>query len=1344
MLAKQHGPRTIPVRASKEQPMTLSASQTITATTISNYLKLNRCGRYLRFAIQPAERDAVQQRTKAQREPLSPLLEDFGHEIERTVIERLPGAVRDLNGHLPAETVSALRLLAPGAAAFFTQVALMGAIGGWPCEGRADILQATRRADGALELVVLDVKAATRDHVEYRLQVAFYLRLLRQMLDAADVAIASMAGGILRRDAEGALLAWDDPAARFDITPYDLVLDHLFVGPESDVGQISRMALADIPYALGPKCDGCTLNQLCMRESADRQDVALTPTITPADIQALKSAGIRTLSDLADLKRLPERGQGRLPLPITPGKEPIVATLAHNPLIADRLDQLVQRARAIRQRFDPATQSLPYILNSPFSQLPNTADHPDMVKIFLDAQHDYVQDRIYLTGALLVGPGGEQAFSYMCDAPPGDRDEAYVLLALLRDVVAALPTVAGTNEPFPFHIYLYDPFEQRVWLDALERHFTLLGSIPAFYDLLTSTNAVEELMFSFLAQEIRDRKNLDITCQNLYSVAMLQRFKWQDEQHTFSTLFRPRVFDRSEKRADGVWIETRSQFSSHIPLEYAYGAWHRLPTTRMNAATEAYRRCTRADLRAFEICRLRAMAHLEAWLNPGEHGHFAKEPHALPVVLADPDLPDYARALKEFLGLEHHTGLQAKLARFQLPLAQRAQTGRALPLRCISLATIQKKLIATFALDFAAMELSAEARAGVRIKEGDLMVLNPLDRQKPWEIVRGRVARVQRLDADTITLHLMDIFMKGSDFAYPHDTKLVPEVGTLYSLDEMADDLNADKYQLAVKHAEDNLLFAALDAEGAPAPEPPEPRGAAFLALAQKTVSMRPPTVAQAEVIAGHSTATVLLVQGPPGTGKTDTLGWAVLARLYARNAPTTRVLVCAKTHKATQLVLASIAEKYNALRKVKLGALWGDMQIVKLSSDEDEERPHPDVPLVNPRHGGRVRDLLAADAGTVIIGGTPGGMFTMMKTQHGKDLPWGNGPFDLLVIDEASQMGIPEAMLAAAFLAPGGRIIVVGDHRQMPPILAHAWPEERRRAALAFQPQRSIFEALLEKRIPRAGAPPTEPRPTLVQLDESFRLHVTQAHFLGEHIYQQDNIHFFSQQHHLLPAANFADPYVRAVLDPLYPVVVIEHGETGSQQVNPTELNLIAPLARACLEDLHLDGKTGLGIVVPHNAQKAALRQALPALDGAIDTVERFQGGEREVIIVSATASDPEYILAEASFLLDDRRLNVALSRPKRKLIVIASRALFRFLCADVPTFAHALIWKYLRYTYADSGLWTGTRAGVTVEVRGHHAGHVAAPTMPRQRQPDVVAMPPDDEPDRVAVLEERSQEEW
>jgi len=111
-------------------------------------------------------------------------------------------------------------------------------------------------------------------------------------------------------------------------------------------------------------------------------------------------------------------------------------------------------------------------------------------------------------------------------------------------------------------------------------------------------------------------------------------------------------------------------------------------------------------------------------------------------------------------------------------------------------------------------------------------------------------------------------------------------------------------------------------------------------------------------------------------------------------------------------------------------------------------------------------------------------------------------------------------------------------------------------------------------------------------------------------------------------------------------------------------------------------------------------LHARLPHLAGAVDTVERFQGGERDLIIVSATVSDLAYAQSESDFLLEPRRLTVAVSRPKRKLIVLASQALFTLMPADLDDYERSALWKQLRHACASPPVWTGEYGGYKLRV--------------------------------------------
>jgi hypothetical protein len=207
----------------------------------------------------------------------------------------------------------------------------------------------------------------------------------------------------------------------------------------------------------------------------------------------------------------------------------------------------------------------------------------------------------------------------------------------------------------------------------------------------------------------------------------------------------------------------------------------------------------------------------------------------------------------------------------------------------------------------------------------------------------------------------------------------------------------------------------------------------------------------------------------------------------------------------------------------------------------------------------------------------------------------------------------------------------------------------------------------------------------------------------LRQEIYRHDGIAYHSKVRDRLSTHPLTDDLATAVLHPDYPLVVVVHDEAESQMRNTFEQALIEPVLRALADPKRygLDAVTGLGIVVPHRAQRAGLRQSFPELS-AIDTVERFQGGERTVIVVSATESDRAYLLASSQFLLDPRRLTVALSRAKHKMILVASRSIFSLFSPDEETYTNSLLWKNLLLRTCTALLWEGERDGKRVAAWG------------------------------------------
>lgn len=86
----------------------------------------------------------------------------------------------------------------------------------------------------------------------------------------------------------------------------------------------------------------------------------------------------------------------------------------------------------------------------------------------------------------------------------------------------------------------------------------------------------------------------------------------------------------------------------------------------------------------------------------------------------------------------------------------------------------------------------------------------------------------------------------------------------------------------------------------------------------------------------------------------------------------------------------------------------------------------------------------------------------------------------------------------------------------------------------------------------------------------------------------------------------------------------------------------------------------------------------------------------------IRLSATDLAHRCITGEILLDPRRLTVALSRAKRKMILVASRSIFSLFSPDEETFANALMWKNLLLRTCTVLLWAGERGGKKVAVWG------------------------------------------
>jgi hypothetical protein len=384
------------------------------------------------------------------------------------------------------------------------------------------------------------------------------------------------------------------------------------------------------------------------------------------------------------------------------------------------------------------------------------------------------------------------------------------------------------------------------------------------------------------------------------------------------------------------------------------------------------------------------------------------------------------------------------------------------------------------------------------------------------------------------------------------------------------------------------------------------------------------------------------LIEGPPGTGKTHVLAWMLVALvLEARQAGRPlRIAVSALTHRAIDTLLAKLQQLLQTPTLTPFPGRclkWGRRQD---PGDDDADA----TPLT---YVDNAAEVLRAPY--VILGATGFGLYQLFESQSGAFPPF----FDWIILDEASQVTLPQALLSLVY--GKGQYVFCGDVWQLPPVVLGP------RALEEAAPERSILAHLLARYGPEVR----------VRLNETYRLNRELCQLPSALWYEGDlqPAAGNAESRLALPAPRHAD-LVDAILAPERPVTLVLAEHTTDSQTSSVEVEIVATLAARLLLDDGLE-PARLAIVAPHRAQNTAIAQRLAerlARHGAsmplpvIDTVERLQGAERDVLLFSLTTSDPDH--ADSPFLNNPNRFNVAITRARHKLVVVGSRALF----AHVP----------------------------------------------------------------------------
>ena len=478
----------------------------------------------------------------------------------------------------------------------------------------------------------------------------------------------------------------------------------------------------------------------------------------------------------------------------------------------------------------------------------------------------------------------------------------------------------------------------------------------------------------------------------------------------------------------------------------------------------------------------------------------------------------------------------------------------------------------------------------------------------------------------------------------------------------------------------------------------------------------------------------ISLLQGPPGTGKTSGgIAPAILGRLLSKDdGVPCRILVTGASNKSIDEVLSETVKLLDKYQESELTTDELDNVLLHRANENSSlneigltNPPYsPDVTFTEPRSdtfnedGDRLVRRLKRninktntnDAEHVVTFATPRKVWNIgRKTNVIEDFAFGLGEeeitkqatdirkdqhniFDVIIADEASMMNVPLFLLTGSFYDGNGNIILSGDHRQLPPVSEYEWEEDYKpsiRHKVPYVSALDFFRLLSGDEIKSIDddkkdliniATGEEANIPLHQLKKTYRCHETIAAFLKKWVYKKlDDINYTSTQTDTITTYETGVQSIDEALTSDNALTVITYDDTKHQQTNEIETSITTELLKATKRD------TTTGVITPHNAQRALLESQIKMNENEInsnpdvDTVERFQGGERDLMIVNATVSDPDYIKQEEKFLLSLNRLNVAMSRMKKKLIVIASESIFDHIPNDTNDYNNALLWKGL-----------------------------------------------------------------
>eukprot|EP00456_Euglypha_rotunda_P066035 TRINITY_DN567_c0_g2_i11.p1 TRINITY_DN567_c0_g2~~TRINITY_DN567_c0_g2_i11.p1 ORF type:complete len:1150 (+),score=174.60 TRINITY_DN567_c0_g2_i11:25069-28518(+) len=381
--------------------------------------------------------------------------------------------------------------------------------------------------------------------------------------------------------------------------------------------------------------------------------------------------------------------------------------------------------------------------------------------------------------------------------------------------------------------------------------------------------------------------------------------------------------------------------------------------------------------------------------------------------------------------------------------------------------------------------------------------------------------------------------------------------------------------------------------------------------------------------------STVLCIQGPPGTGKTYTAAEAILRLLQDGR----RIGVTANSHKVILNILRAVHEAMQRARVV--------FRLVKVGSSEDDSLIASGI-IENVESGDAAGTL---GTGPVLMGGTAW-LFSRPDLQ---------GEFDYLFVDEAGQFSLANTVAVGL---SARNLVLVGDQMQLAQPLLGSHPGDSGESALNY---------LLDG---RATIPPEMG----VLLDQTWRMHPDICGFISAAFYEG------RLRSHPQTASQRIESN-GTLLTKNAGILILPVTHEGNSQASEEEAEVIGHIVAELLQArVHDAGEVqprtittdDILVVAPFNMQVRLLKRRLGG-QIKVGSIDKFQGQEAHVVIISMCSSTLEDSPRGAEFLLEPNRLNVAVSRAKSLAIVVANPELISARCRTIKEMELANLFCWL-----------------------------------------------------------------